>query len=116
MKKEETQLEEITLVGITTRANNSYLFEADTKTNKIAATVQKYFYNEVATSISHCANPFVTCCVCTKHERDVNHDDAFFIDEKVTSFKNNLEVKMLSIPSTVLCKVYETVRVYARLC
>lgn len=38
------QLQEMKLVGISCRTNNDHIFESDPSINKIAATVQKYFY------------------------------------------------------------------------
>ena len=51
MKKIKTALPEIKLVGITTRTNNAHQFASDPSTNKIAATVQKYFHNGLAEKI-----------------------------------------------------------------
>jgi len=51
MKKIVTQIPELTLVGITTRTNNAQIFASDSSTNKIAATVQKYFYNGLPNKI-----------------------------------------------------------------
>ena len=49
-QKTITTLTELKLVGITTRTNNAQIFERDPSTNKIAATVQKYFHKNTTIS------------------------------------------------------------------
>lgn len=100
MKKIITVLPEIKLVGITTRTNNSKIFETDPSSNKIAATVQKYFYNGLGEKISCRKNPGTTFCVYTNYESDMNGDYTYFIGEEVTSFDNvDKEFEMLTIPA-----------------
>ena len=74
MQKATVTLTELKLVGITTRTNNSQIFEKDPSINKIAATVQKYFYNGLAEKIKDRKNPETTFCVYTNYESDVNGD------------------------------------------
>ena len=74
MQKIIATLTELKLVGITTRTNNTQIFERDPSTNKIAATVQKYFHNGLAEKISSRKNPGTTFCVYTNYESDVNGD------------------------------------------
>jgi len=88
MKITTQQLPEIKLVGMTTRTNNTHLFEADPSTNKIAATVQKYFHGEQSQNITHRKNPGTTYCAYTDYESDANGDFTYFIGEEVTSFDN----------------------------
>ena len=88
MKKTITPLPEIKLVGITTRTNNTHLFERDPATNKIAATVQKYFHNGLAEKIVARKKPGTTFCVYTNYESDFTGDYTYFIGEEVTSFKD----------------------------
>jgi len=99
MQKTTTLLAEIKLVGITARTNNTHIFEGDPSTNKIAATVQKYFHNGLGEKISSRKNPGTTFCVYTNYESDVNGDYTYFIGEEVTSFdKVDKEFEILTIP------------------
>ena len=88
MKKIKTALPEIKLVGITTRTNNAHQFASDPSTNKIAATVQKYFHNGLAEKIKAKKNPGTTYCVYTNYESDFNGEYTYFIGEEVTSFES----------------------------
>ena len=63
MQKTITTLTELKLVGITTRTNNAKIFEKDPSTNKIAATIQKYFHNGLAKRINDRKNPGTTLCL-----------------------------------------------------
>ncbi len=87
MQKTMVSLEEMKLVGITTRTNNAKLFEGDPSTNIIAATVQKYFYNGLSEKIKNRKKPGTTFCVYTNYESDFNGDFTYFIGEEVTSFE-----------------------------
>ena len=96
---QKATLTELTLVGITTRTNNAQIFASDSSTNKIAATVQKYFYNGLAEKIKNRKNAGTTFCVYTNYQSDMNGDYAYFIGEEVTSFNNmDEEFEMLTIP------------------
>lgn len=86
MQKVMTARSEIKLVGITTRTNNAHLFESDPATNKVAATVKKYFHGGLAEKIDARLNPGTTFCVYTNYESDVNGDYTYFIGEEVSSF------------------------------
>lgn len=86
MKKTITTLPEIKLVGITTRTNNTQIFEINVETNKIAATVQKYFHNGLAEKLNNRKNPGTTFCVYTNYESDENGDYTYFIGEEVNDF------------------------------
>ncbi len=99
MQKTKTQLSEKKLVGITTRTNNKQLFEADPATNKVAATVQKYFHGGLAEKIIGRKSPGTTFCVYTNYESDVDGDYTYFIGEEVTSFDEVKEgFETLTIP------------------
>jgi predicted transcriptional regulator YdeE len=99
MQKTITLLPELKLVGITTRTNNTQIFEVDPQTNKIAATVQKYFNNGLSEKIKARHNPGTTFCVYTNYESDVNGDYTYFIGEQVNSFEDiDKEFEMLTIP------------------
>ncbi|MBM3632157.1 MAG: AraC family transcriptional regulator [Alphaproteobacteria bacterium] len=100
MQKNNERLNEIKLVGITTRTNNAHLFKADPETNKVAATVQKYFHQGLAQNILHRKRPGTTYCAYTEYESDLNGDFTYFIGEEVVSFDNVPEgFKTLIIPS-----------------
>lgn len=104
MRKTTTQLPEIKLVGITTRTNNTHLFESDPSTNQIAATVQKYFHGGYAEKISARINPGTTYCVYTNYESDFTGEYTYFIGEEVTSFDGidkNLETITLPVQNYV---------------
>lgn len=54
------------------RTNNTQIFERDPSTNKIAATVQKYFHNGLAEKILSRKNPGTTFCLfCTKAQKSL---------------------------------------------
>jgi predicted transcriptional regulator YdeE len=98
-QKTITMLTELKLVGITTRTNNAQIFERDPSTNKIAATVQKYFHNGLSEKIKYRKNPVTTFCVYTNYESDVNGDYTYFIGEEVSSFEDIAkEFETLTIP------------------
>ncbi len=88
MQTEILHLPEIKLVGITCRTNNTHLFESDVTTNKIAATVQKYFHQGLSQKISHRSKPNTTYCVYTNYESDFTGDYTYFIGEEVTNFND----------------------------
>lgn len=99
MKKSIVKLNELKLVGLTTRTSNSQLADADPSSNKIAMTAQKYFQNGFADKINQRKNPGTTYCVYTNYASDVNGDYSYFIGEEVTSFDNiDKEFETLTIP------------------
>lgn len=100
MQQTFTSLGEIKLVGITTRTDNAHLFESDPTTNKIAATVQKYFHQNLPTKIRNKTKPGTTFCVYTQYESDVNGEYTYFIGEEVSSFDEvDKEFETLIIPA-----------------
>ncbi len=105
MQKIITELPTIKLVGITTRTNNKQLFESDPATNKVAATVQKYFHGALSDKIPHRKNPGVTYCVYTEYETDHNGDFTYFIGEQVSTFDHLPEGFIsLTIPAQTYAK------------
>jgi predicted transcriptional regulator YdeE len=88
MQKTMTILPELKLVGITTRTNNTQIFEKDTENNKIVATIEKYFHNGLAEKIKARQNPGTTFCVYTDYESDASGDYTYFIGEEVNDFEN----------------------------
>lgn len=87
MQKITTVLNEIKLVGITTRTNNAQIFDQDPSTNKIAALVQEYFRHNLAETVKNRTNPGTTFCVYTEYENDEHGDYTYFIGEEVSSFE-----------------------------
>jgi predicted transcriptional regulator YdeE len=105
MQKTTDQLKEIKLIGVTTRTNNTHLFESDPSTNKIAATVQKYFHNGLSEKIQNRKHPGKTLCVYTDYESDFTGDYTYFIGEEVTSFENVADdFETLTIPAQTYAK------------
>lgn len=99
MKMMQITCNEMKLVGITARTNNKQLFETDPEVNIVAATVQKYFYNQLAEKILHRISPSRTLCVYTNYASDVNGDYTYFIGEEVSSFDGvGSEFSTLTIP------------------
>lgn len=100
-----TALPEIKLVGITCRTNNQHIFEADPATNKIAATVQKYFYQQCGDKIKGRKKPGTTYCVYTNYESDCTGDYTYFIGEAVSAFEDIPEgFETLIIPAQSYAK------------
>lgn len=105
IQKVIVKLPQIELVGITCRTNNDQIFKCDPSTNIIAATVQKYFHNELFQKISHRKNPGVTYCVYTNYESDFTGDYTYFIGEAVESFDDaEPEFQKLTIPPQTYAK------------
>ena len=86
MQQATQQLTAIKLVGITCRTNNAHIFERDPSTNKISATVQKYFHGNLAGKINNRKKPGTTYCVYTEYESDFTGDYTYFIGEEVSTF------------------------------
>lgn len=105
MQKIITHMPEIHLVGITARTNNAHIFESDPATNKIAATVQKYFYNSLSEKIANRKNPGTTFCAYVNYESDFNGDYTYFIGEEVTDFNQVAEgFEIFTIPAQSYAK------------
>src|SRR5689334_12497858 len=105
MKQTIVHLAEIKLVGITTRTNNTHVFESDPSTNKIAATVQKYFHGGLAEKIVARKKPGTTYCVYTNYESDFTGEYTYFIGEEVTFFTQIKEgFETMTIPSQAYVK------------
>lgn len=103
MKKTQTSLSQIKLMGITARTNNAN--EANVSLAKITPTVQKYFHEDLPAKIPHRAKPGTTFCAYTDYESDVTGDYTYFIGEEVSSFEDVPEgFQTLSIPAQVYAK------------
>jgi len=86
MQKEKTQLEEITLVGLTARTNNKD--EMNPATSKIAKLTSLYWGNQLANNIKHRSKPNVTYSVYTEFESDENGEYTYFVGEAVDSLQD----------------------------
>ena len=76
------------------------MFESDTSTNKIAATVQRYFHGALSEKIYNRKKPGTTYCVYTDYESNFTGDYTYFIGEEVTSFDNISDgFEKLTIPT-----------------
>ena len=84
MKKELTSKQEIKLVGLTARTNNSS--EMNPLTAKIGAVASSDRSQNVARQIANRKNPGVTLSVFTDYEGDEHGDYTYFIGEEVNSF------------------------------
>lgn len=85
MKKTDSQLSEIKLVGITARTSNS--LEANPETAKIGQTVGNYFENNLSQKIANRIKPGTTYCAYTEYESDENGQYTYFVGEEVDSFE-----------------------------
>lgn len=105
MEKTILHLPGMKLVGVTARTNNASLFISNPSNNIVAATVQKYFYNQLAEKISNRKNPGTTLCIYTNYESDFNGDYTYFIGEEVASFNNiDSNFEQLTIPPQTYVK------------
>jgi predicted transcriptional regulator YdeE len=86
MKKTQTSLPEIKLIGITARTNNTN--EIDPSLAKISSTVQQYFQGGLPSQIPNRKKPGITLCAYTDYESDMTGDYTYFIGEEVSSFEN----------------------------
>lgn len=93
-------LTELKLVGISTRTNNTEIFESDPATHKIAATIHTYVHNGYAEKIKNRKNPGTTFCVYTRYESDMHGDYTYFIGEEVAYFEEiDTACERLTIPA-----------------
>jgi predicted transcriptional regulator YdeE len=100
MQKTITKQPELKLIGITTRTSNAELLASNPATNKVAATVQKFFHSNLASKINNRKKPGTTYCVYTNYESDHNGEYTYFIGEEVSSFdKVDKEFETLTIPA-----------------
>ena len=103
MQKIMIQQPEFILVGITVRTNN--MNEANPSTAKISPTVQKYFHNALANTISNRKTPGNTYCVYTDYESDASGEYTYFIGEAVTDISNMTDgLTQLIIPAQTYAK------------
>ncbi len=104
MKKSLITLEEIKLVGITARTNNSN--ETESEKGKIGPTLEKYFGNNLADKIQNRKSPGKTFCIYTDYESDETGEYTYFVGEEVTSFEgiDGASFETLTIPAQSYAK------------
>ncbi len=103
MEKSTTRKENLQLIGIQVRTNNS--LEMDPSTGKIGPTVQTYFHQGLAEKIPHRKHPGTTLCAYTDYESDHTGDYTYFIGEEVTSLNEVPEgLTTLIIPAQTYTK------------
>lgn len=82
MQKNERQLPEIKLIGLTIRTNNEN--EVNPQKAKISALAEQYWTGNYANQIPNRANPGKTYAVYTEYEGDERGDYTYFLGEEVT--------------------------------
>ena len=84
MQKEIIQREVDTyIVGLSVRTSNQESF--DSKTNKIAPLITRYWQENIANTILHRKNPGVTIAVYADYESDEHGHYTYFFGEEVSS-------------------------------
>ncbi len=97
MKKSLINLEEIKLVGITARTNNTD--EMNPEKGKIGPTLETYFSKNLADKIQNRKSPGKTFCIYTEYESDETGEYTYFVGEEVTSFEGvDASFETLTIP------------------
>ncbi len=86
MKKSQTSLKEIKLVGVSARTSN--VAEMNPTTAKIGPTIGGYFEKQLFSKITGRVNPGVTYSVYTNYESDKMGQYTYFVGEEVESFDN----------------------------
>lgn len=95
MKKEKIKLDNLILVGISTRTNNKN--EMDPKSAKIAPLAHSYWSKQIANSIKNRINPGVTYSIYTDYESDEHGEYTYFIGEEVKSLENQVIINFNSL-------------------
>jgi predicted transcriptional regulator YdeE len=83
VEKTKTQLDSLTLVGLTARTNNEN--EMNPESSKIAKLAGLYWGDQIANNFKHRTSPMVTYAAYTEYESDENGDYTYFIGERVDS-------------------------------
>ena len=105
MKKQQAQLTEKKLAGITCRTSNAIISASDPANNPIALTVQQYLTRNIPEALAERIAPGTTYGVYTHYESDVNGEYTYFIGEEVASFSAVPEgVETLVIPAQTYAK------------
>jgi len=83
MKKENIELGNFTLVGMTVRTNNKD--EIDPLQSKIGPLANLYREKQIANEFNKRTSPDITYCVYTDYESDEHGEYTYFIGERVDS-------------------------------
>ncbi len=104
MKRENTNLDEIKLVGIEGRTSTAA--EMNPQTAIIGQTVQRFFHQGLMNNIPDRKSAGKTFCVYTNYESDLNGAYTYFIGEEVSTFDNvdQNEFATLTIPAQSYAK------------
>lgn len=103
MKKTESRLNEVKLVGITTRTRNS--LEMNPETSKIGKIIEKYYQHNLSQKISNRIKPGTTYCAYTEYASDEDGEYTYFVGEAVDSFDRiDPMFSSLTIPSSKYAK------------
>ncbi len=104
MKKTETALGELKLIGLTCRTSLNH--EMDSNSAKIPRMLQQYFENQSADKIAQRFSPGITYCIYTNYESDYTGEYDYFIGEVVSSFRDIPEgFSKLTIPAQRYVKI-----------
>lgn len=102
MEKSILKKDEMKLVGLTVRTNNSA--ERD-QNGKIFPCVQRYFHHNMAAMIPKRLKPGTTYCAYTNYESDYTGDYTYFIGEQVESIADVPDsLETLIIPAQTYVK------------
>lgn len=105
MQKTLSKQEEIKLIGLKVRTNNTT--EANWMHGKIFPLVQQYFSQQLANKIPNRKQPGTTLCVYTEYESDHTGNYTYYIGEIVTSLNNIPEgLHPLTIPPPNLRQIH----------
>lgn len=104
MHKISDHLNEIILVGLTTRTNNKN--EMDPQKAKIGGLLHKFTSNDMAKQIKNRKSPGVLYSVYTEYDNDEHGDYTYFIGEEVASLDNQdlSTFNKIKIPSSAYKK------------
>ncbi|MGC0371795.1 MAG: hypothetical protein DGJ47_000496 [Rickettsiaceae bacterium] len=97
MEKAYDSLNEIKLIGLSTRTSN--IAESDPSSAKIGDTIMQYIKENIGSKIVNNKNPGILYCAYTNYENDEHGEYTYFVGEEVTSFDNQrVELEKLVIP------------------
>ena len=104
MHKEKVNLDEIKLVGVSIRTNNSD--EMNPEKSKIGAIAGRYWKEQLANKFKNRKNPGITYSVYTDFASDENGEYTYFIGEEVDSLEDQdlSEFKTLVISASAYQK------------
>lgn len=98
MNKENTQVDNILIAGLTVRTNNQ--LEMNPETSKIGGLVYQYMTSNTADSLQHRTQPGKTFAVYTDYASDASGDYTYVIGEAVSSAEGqDASITTTQIPS-----------------